>query len=174
MTVVAKLLLSLSKRERIKVRDFLCFARRERTRSPAKRYRVPRGFDDSKTARRESLFRRGIFDGPRPLFLSTDNYAHLHPAQLQVLRLDSRHRERKDRLDADAEIYSPQNFGFADYATEFFPRPSLCCVDNERGSSSRRIRKALRCGDPESRSSSWAPHLNPLPAAGRGRPAIDE
>jgi hypothetical protein len=166
--VADALLLSLSQRERIKVRDFLCFAPQEQTKSLAARYPVLPEFDNSKTARQEFLFRPGIGDASRPVSPSTDSYVRCHPAQLQVSRPDSRNREHRDRLDADAEIYSSQNFDSADCAKEFFPRPLLCFGDSERDSLAgepswkTKFAKSGLCFQQRF----LPPHLNPLPRSG--------
>ena len=155
--------LSLSERERSKVRD--CFRRvaRARSKSLLARYRVPHGLGDSKIGGPRCGGEREILPARDRVSGRLDNYVLRRLAQLPALPPHNKNRGHKDQADAAAGICSPQNCGSVGVAKEHVPIWSGASVANERGSR-RDLRRTLPFGKAE-----LTPHLNPLPfSKGRG------
>jgi len=161
--------LSLSQRERIKVRDSLWHVSPARSRSPSGRCRVLHELGDSRTGEPEFA---GEQEAPHVrdlVFGQFDNYVRHRPAQSPTLPLGSRNRGHKNQPDAAAGICSPQNCGSVGVAKEHVPIWSGAFVANERGSR-RHLRRTLLFGKAE-----LTPHLNPLPLCkGRGGVSADQ
>ena len=155
--------LSLSQRERIKVRDSFWRLFPARSRSPLGRCRVLYELGDSRTGEPEFA---GEQEAPHVrdlVFGQFDSYVRHRPAQSPTLPLGSRNRGHKNQLDAAAGICSPQNCGFVGVAKEHVPIWSGAFVANERGSR-RHLRLGQFFGKVE-----LTPHLSPLPLSkGRG------
>ncbi len=154
--------LSLSQRERIEVRDRARCAFRAPTKLLAERCPVLRELDDSKIAALRFLGTRVTRLGHGRVRDRSGNCVRLRRVPRQALLKGNRSRVRKNRTDAGAGICSRQSFDSADGAKERVPIWLRAYGDYKRGSqdyltSSRSVR--------EGRS---APHLNPLPATGRG------
>jgi hypothetical protein len=169
MSLAQRIRLSLSERERIKVRD--CFRRvpQARSKSLLARYRVPHGLGDSKIGEPRCRGERELLPARDRVSGRLDNYVLHRLAQLPALPLGNKDRGHKDQADAAAGICSPQNCGSAGVAKEHFPTWSDASVANERGSR-RQLRRTLPFGKAE-----LAPHLNPLPLSkGRGGVSPDQ
>jgi hypothetical protein len=161
--------LSLSERERIKVRD--CFRRvaRARSKSLLAHYRVPHELGDSKIGGPRCRGEREILPARDRVSGQLDNYVLRRLAQLPALPPHNKNRGHKDEADAAAGICSPQNCGFVGVAKEHVPIWSGAFVANERGSR-RHLRRTLLFGKAE-----LTPHLNPLPLRkGRGGVGADQ
>jgi|GEM_PF-2180381 len=149
--------LSLSQRERTKVRDFFHGAAAVQTRWIAIHCRVPRAPDDSRT---EEL---GFPDARETRYASghgavrIDSCVRLRQFPRQLLPTDNKNRAHKNRVGVAVETCNLQNSGSEGVAKARALIWSRVSVDNERGS----------CGDSNSvfvcleRQS--APHLYPLP-----------
>ena len=109
--------LSLSQRERTKVRDLLASVFPRQSKLPEEHYRVLPESDDSKNERRQFRFCSEIHLVLDRELRLTDSHGLNHPTRSQVLGRDSRSPTRSDRLGAAAEIYSARNFDFEDGAT---------------------------------------------------------
>jgi hypothetical protein len=155
--------LSLSERERIKVRD--CFRRvpRARSKSFLARYRVPHELGDPKIGGPRCRGERGILPARDRVSGRLDNYVRHRLLQLPALPPHNKNRGHKDQADAAAGICSPQNCGSVGVAKEHVPTWSDASVANERGSR-KYLRRTLLFGKAE-----LTPHLDPLPLSkGRG------
>ena len=161
--------LSLSERERIKVRD--CFRRvpRARSKSLLARYRVPHELGDSKIGEPRCRGEREILPARDRVSGRLDNYVLHRLAQLPALPPHNKNREHKDQAGAGAGICGPQNCGSVGVAKEHVPIWSDASVANESGSQ-RYLRRTLLFGKAE-----LTPHLNPLPLRkGRGGVSPDQ
>jgi hypothetical protein len=161
--------LSLSQRERIKVRDCFRHVSRARSRSPLGRCRVPCELGDSRTGEPEFAGEQEILRVQDRVFGQFDSYVRRRRAQSPALFPGSRNRGHKDQLGAAAGICNPRNCGFAAGATEDVPTWSDACGDTERGSrrylSNRQFFQEVEL----------TPHLNPLPLSkGRGGESLRE
>jgi hypothetical protein len=155
--------LSLSERERIKVRDCFRPIPQARSKSLLARYRVPYGLGDSKIGEPRCRGEREILPARDRVSGRLDNYVLHRLAQLPALPLGNKNRGHKDQAGAAAGICSPQNCGSAGVSKEHFPTWSDASVANERGSR-RHLRRTLPFEKAE-----LTPHLNPLPLSkGRG------
>ena len=155
--------LSLSQRERIKVRD--CFLRVSppQTKSLLAQYRVLHEPDDSKIGGRRSSGEQETLAVCDRVSGGLGNYVRHRLAQLPVWLLGNKNRGHKNEADAADEICSLRNFGSAGAAKERVPTWSDACADDERGSQ-RDLSRALLFWKAE-----LPPHLNPLPLnEGRG------
>jgi len=155
--------LSLSERERIKVRD--CFQRvpRARGKSLLARYRVPHELGDSKIEEPRCRGEREILPARDRVSGRLDNYVLHRLAQLPALPAHNKNREHDDQAGAAAGICSPQNCGSVGVSKGHVPIWSDASVANERGSQEY-LGRTLRFGKAE-----LTPHLNPLPLSkGRG------
>jgi hypothetical protein len=155
--------LSLSQRERIKVRNCYRRVRQAQTKLLARRYRVLRELDDSKIAKPQFLRRLETVHAYGLSFDRADNYVHHHPAQSRVWQQDNKNLGRNDQLDVVAEICNQRIFDFEDASTE--------CARSRLPSSGERERDSqtkILIYFTVSRKDELAPHLNPLPRPGRG------
>ena len=157
--------LSLSQRERIKVRDCFRSVPRARSKSLLARYRVPHELGDSKIGGPRCRGEREILPARDRASDRLDNHVLHRLARLPTLPPHNKNRGHKDQADAAAGICSPQNCGSVGVAKEHVPIWSDASVANERGSR-RYLRRTLLFGKAE-----LTPHLNPLPL-GKGRGGI--
>jgi hypothetical protein len=110
--------LSLSQRERMKVRDCLCGSPPRRTRLLAEHCRVLGEPDDSKIARLRIPDARGTRLDHDLVCDRLHSCGRRRQAQQQVWRQDSRNPKRKGQSDAAGEIFIHQNFDCAGGAKE--------------------------------------------------------
>ena len=161
----ARVRLSLSQRERIEVRDCSESVPQAPAKLPGGRYRFLPEFDDSKSGSRQYLRSPEIPLVHDPAFCEDDSHGPNHPTRLRVSRPDNRNPECKDRWDAAAGICNGQSFDFEDVAKE--------CARNQwrfcGGSGGGTPRNCLAQRRFVREEKSFAPHLNPLPAAGERR-----
>ena len=154
--------LSLSQRERIKVRDCFWHVSRARSRSPFGRCRVLHELGGSRTGEREFAAEQETPHVRDRVFGQFDSYARHRLAQSPASSRGNRNRGHKNQPDAAAGTCSPQNYGFAGGAREDVPTWSDACGDTERGSrrylSDRQFFQKVEL----------TPHLSPLPL-GKGR-----
>ena len=155
--------LSLSQRERIKVRDCFWHVSRARSRSPLERRPVLHELGDSRTGEPEFVGEQETFHVRDRVFGQFDSHVRHHPAQSPALPLGSRNRGNKNQPDVAAGICSQQNYGFAGGPREDVPTWSDACADTGHGSrrylSDRQLFQKVEL----------TPHLNPLPLSkGRG------
>ena len=155
--------LSLSQRERIKVRDCFRSVPRARSKSLLARYRVLHELGDSKIEGPRCRGEREILSARDRVSGRLDDHVLHRPAQLPALPRHNKNRGHKDEADAAAGICSPQSYGFVGVAKEHVPIWSGAFVANERGS-----RRYLRLGQFFGKVE-LTPHLSPLPLSkGRG------
>src|SRR5205823_4712404 len=126
--------LSLSQRERIKVRDCCDGAPRAHTRSLAKRCRVLRALDYSKIGRLGLLFRRGTFRASDHVFAHYCNYALRHLIRPRALQPGNKSRGSKDQPGVVGGICNGRSYGSAGIAKESAQSQLLSCEASERGS----------------------------------------
>ena len=118
ITCARQIRLSLSKRERMEVRDCSALVPRAQTRLLATRCRVPGELDGSKISTQQlhgGLGSRTAFD---PELGRDGSYVHRRPIRRLALRSDSRNPRRNRRTDVGGEICSQRNFGSASVAKE--------------------------------------------------------
>jgi len=154
--------LSLSQRERIKVRDCFWHVFPARSRSPSGRCPILHVIGGSKIGEREFAGEQETPHVRDRVFGQFDNYVRHRLAQSPALPLGSRNRARKNQPDAAAGICSPQNYGFIGGAREDVPTWSDASSNIEHGS-----RKHLSLGQIFGKLE-LTPHLSPLPL-GKGR-----
>src|SRR4051794_22421618 len=155
--------LSLSQRERIKVRDSFWHVSPARSRSPLGRCRVLRELGGSRTGEPEFAGKQEAPHVRDLVFGQFDSYVRHRPAQSPTLPLGSRNRGHKNQPDAAAGICSPQNYGSGGGAKEDVPTWSDAFSNIERGSR-RHLRLGQFFGKVE-----LTPHLSPLPLSkGKG------
>jgi hypothetical protein len=170
-TMAGKIRLSLSQRERMKVRDWLCGSPPRRTRLLAEHCRVLVEPDDSKIVRLRSPDARGTRLDHDLVCDRLHSCGRRRQAQQQVSRQDSKSRECKDQSGAADGICIQRNFDFADAAKEFVQLQFPCFAASERDSQQNNLirttcsREANLCFVPFFS----APHLSPLPATGERR-----
>jgi len=160
--------LSLSERERIKVRD--CFRRVSpaRSKSLVARYRVPHELGDSKIGQPRCRGEREILPARDPVSGRLDNYVLHRLAQLPALPPHNKNRGHKDQAGTAAGICSPQNCDSVGVAKEHVPIWSD--ASEPTSASQRYLRRTLLFGKAE-----LTPHLNPLPLSkGRGGISPDQ
>ena len=126
--------LSLSQRERIKVRDSSGSVLPRQSKSPEGRYRALPGPDDSRSEAWRFLFRQEIRFVPDRMLREGDSHDLNHPTQSQALEPGSKSPTRSDRLGAAAEIYIPRSFDFEDGAIECVRSLWRFCGGNEHES----------------------------------------
>ena len=110
--------LSLSQRERMKVRDCFSVAPRVRTRLFARRYRVLCEPDDSRIATRRLHGEPGIPSVFDREFGLRGSYVHRRPIRWPALRSDNRNPKRNRRTGVGGEICSLRSFGSLSVAKE--------------------------------------------------------
>jgi len=157
--------LSLSQRERIKVRDSSGSVLPAQSKLPEGRYRALPESDDSKNGRRQFLFCSEIALVLDRTFREGDSHDLTHPTQSQALEPGSKSPARSDQLGAGAEIYGARSFDFEDGATGCVRSPLRFCGGNEHESRGRRSSIAVF-----SEKINRAPPLTLIlsPQAGRG------
>src|SRR6266404_3493176 len=131
--------LSLSQRERTKVRDLSASVFPGQSRLPEGRYRVLPGSDDSKSEQSRFLVQQEIHLVPDRMLREGDSHDPNRLTQRQVSQPDNRNPIHNDRWDVGAGICSARNFDFEDGARECVRSPSRSSGDNEhesRGESS--------------------------------------
>ena len=138
--------LSLSQRERIKVRDSSGSVLPRQSKSPEGRYQVLREPDDSKNERRQFRFCSEIAPAPDRMLREGDSHDLSHPTRQQVSQPDNKNLLHNDRWDAGAEIYSARNFDFEDGAIERVRSLWRLCGGNEHESRGRRSSIAVFSG----------------------------
>lgn len=139
--------LSLSQRERIKVRDSSGSALPAQFKSLEGHYQVLAGPGDSKNERRQFRFCAEIALVRGPVLRLSDNHGQNHPTRSQVLGPDNRNPGHTDRLDTVAEIYIDRGYGFANAAREYVHSRSRFFEDNERESRGGSLDSAISCGE---------------------------
>jgi hypothetical protein len=126
--------LSLSKRERMKVRDCLQCVFGAPTKLLPKHCPILHEFGDSRTGVPEFHTVQKTDLASDRAFDRFDSCVRHHRVQRQVLRKDSRNRVRKDPAGAVVEICNQQNFGFSSVAKERVQVSSHSYGDNWLGS----------------------------------------
>ena len=126
--------LSLSQRERIKVRDSSGSVLPRQSKSPEGRYQVLREPDDSKNERRQFRFCSEIAPAPDRMLREGDSHDLSHPTRQQVSQPDNKNLLHNDRWDAGVEIYNARNFDFEDGAIECVRSLWRFCGGNEHES----------------------------------------
>jgi hypothetical protein len=134
MAGAAGIRLSLSKRERMKVRDCLQCVSGAPTKLLPKRCPILYEFGDSRIGVPEFRAAQKTDLASVRAFDRFDSCVRHHRVQRQVLRKDSRNRVRKDLAGAVVEICNQQNFGFLSAAKERVQVSSHFCGDNWLGS----------------------------------------
>jgi hypothetical protein len=160
--------LSLSQRERIKVRDLCRVALQEPSKSlPALRPDFP-GCRCCNISVREFLDAQGNDRAVDRVLAWKNTCDPHHRARSRVELQRNKNPGRNRRLDADGEICSRRNFDCAGGAKACVRRAWHFCEGNGRGSFEQKSRKIGAQG--RSRIASVAallpPHLNPLPQFG--------
>jgi len=130
--------LSLSQRERIKVRDSSGSVLPRQSKSPEGRYQVLREPDDSKNERRQFRFCSEIAPAPDRMLREGDSHDLSHPTRQQVSQPDNKNLLHNDRWDAGVEIYNARNFDFEDGAIECVRSLWRFCGGNEHESLGER------------------------------------
>lgn len=161
----ARVRLSLSQRERIEVRDCSESVPQAPAKLPGGRYRFLPEFDDSKSGSRQYLRSPEIPLVLGRVFRARGSHGRNHLTRWRVSRRDNRNPECTGRWDAAAGICNGQSFHFEDVAKE--------CARNQwrfcGGSGGGTPRNCLAQRRFVREEKSFAPHLNPLPAAGERR-----
>ncbi|MEY2555353.1 MAG: hypothetical protein QOF93_497 [Verrucomicrobiota bacterium] len=127
-------LLSLLQRERIKVRDYSSDDFQAPTKSLQARYRVPRGFGDSRNGQRQFLVPLEISLVSYRASRAGANHAPTHPIRSRVSNSGNRNPGRRGQSGAVAGIYKWRTFDFEDDATGSVRNRSRFCEGNERAS----------------------------------------
>ena len=138
-------LLSLSQRERTKVRDCSTHDFQAPTKSPQERYRVPRGFGDSRNGQRQFLVWLEIPFAPDRASRAGVNHDPNHPVRLRVSGRDNRNQGRTDQPGAVAGICNLRSVDFGDVAREYARNRSRSCGGNEDASSINSLITAVSC-----------------------------
>jgi hypothetical protein len=128
------ILLSLSQRERIEVRDWSPRVFLALTKSPGGRCRVLPGLDDSRIESRQFLVWPEIPLACGHAFREDDSRGLNRQVRWQVSGPDNRNPRCKDRWDAAAEICSVRSFDFEDDAREYVRNRSPFSGGNGRES----------------------------------------
>jgi hypothetical protein len=126
--------LSLSQRERIKVRDSSGSVFPAQSKSPEGRCRVLPESGDSKSEAWRFLFPQEIHFVSDRVLREGDSHDLSRPTRWQVSLSDNRNLRRNDRWDAGAEIYNARSFDFEDGAKVYAHSPSRFFGDNEHES----------------------------------------
>jgi hypothetical protein len=157
--------LSLSQRERMKVRDCFSVAPRVRTRLLATRSRALGEPDDSRIAKQRLHGGPGIPTALDREFGLHGSYARRRPTRWRALRSGNRNPRRNRRADVGGEICSPRNFGSLSVAKEYAQAqsPSFTAIERDP----RRLILTVQASSEKGFVD--APHLNPLPASGERR-----
>lgn len=156
--------LSLSQRERMEVRDCSRIAFPAPTKWPGGRCRALSISDDSRSERRQFLVWPEILRVLDRVFHEAGIRGRNHPIRWRVSRWDNRNRGRKVRLDAAVGIYSLQSFDFEDGAKEHVHSRWRSCA----GNGGESLGDCLTIATFSEKRNRAAPHLDPLPTAGRG------
>ncbi len=122
-------LLSLSQRERMKVRDCSTRIAPRLTKWLQGRCRVLPALDDSRSGRRQFLVWLEIPHAPDRASRAGGNHGPNHPTRSRVSRSDNRSPGRKDRRGAVAGIYEQRTFDFGDGARECVRNRLPSCGD---------------------------------------------
>ena len=138
-------LLSLSQRERIKVRDCCECDFQAPTKSPQERYRGPRGFGDSRNRRRQFLAWLEIPFALDRVSRAGGNHDPNHPVRSRVSSSDNRNPGCKDRSDAVAGICNLRSVDFEDGAKEYARNRWRSCGGNEDASLINSLITAVSC-----------------------------
>ena len=138
-------LLSLSQRERIKVRDCCGCDFQAPTKSPQERYRGPRGFGDSRNGRRQFLAWLEIPFALDRVSRAGGNHDPNHPVRSRVSSSDNRNPGCKDRSDAVAGICNLRSVDFEDGAREYARNRSRSSGGNERSPSTLSLLTSRSC-----------------------------
>ena len=156
--------LSLCRRERMKVRDCFSVAPRVRTRLLATRCRALGEPDDSRIATQQGHGRPGILTAFDRDFGLHGSYARRRPTRWLALRSDNRNPRRNRRTDVGGEICIPRNFGSLSVAREYVQAqsPFFAAIERDPRGLILTVNVSSEKGFVD------APHLNPLPLAGRG------
>jgi hypothetical protein len=157
-------LLSLSQRERMKVRDCYECDFQAPTKSLQARYRVPRGFGDSRNGQRQFLVQLEISPVSYRVSRAGGNHAPSHPIRSRASGRGNRNLGRRGQSGAVAGIYKWRTFDFEDVAREYIRNRSRFCGGNGRGLLPDSLITAVSC---EKRN--YRPLTSILsPRAGRG------
>jgi hypothetical protein len=127
-------LLSLSQRERTKVRDCCERDSQAPTKSSQGRRRVLHVLGGSRIGRQRFLVWLKIPTESDRASRAGANHDLNHPIRWQASRPDNRNPERKDRWDAVGEIYELRTFDFEDGARECVRNRSRSCGGSGRAS----------------------------------------
>jgi hypothetical protein len=161
--------LSLSQRERIKVRDCFRNAAPARTKSHPELYRVLPGADDSRTAERRFRDWRELSFAPHRALPGQCSYARFHQARSRDEPQGNRNLKRSNQSDVGVGTCGLRTSVFEHDATRSFHNASDSYVGSELESRGGRL------SDKFGRRINFrwlAPHLNPLPKLGRGKRSI--
>ena len=125
--------LSLSQRERMKVRDCFAVAPRVRTRLLATHYRALGESDDSRISTRQLHGEPEIPSAFGREFGLYGSYVLRRPIRWPALRSDNRNPRRSRPADVGDETYSLQNFGSVNVAKEYVPArsPSFAAIERD-------------------------------------------
>jgi hypothetical protein len=158
--------LSLSQRERIKVRDCFRNAAPARTKSHPEHYRVLPGPDGSRIAKRRFRDWRETSFALHRAFPGRCSYDRLHQARSRDELQDNRNLKHNNQSDVGAGTCSPRTSDFEDGATRSFHNASDSYVGSARESQGGRLSDKFG----QRNNFHWlSPHLNPLPKLGRGK-----
>jgi hypothetical protein len=138
-------LLSLSQRERMKVRDCCERDLQAPTKSLQARYPVPRGFGDSKNEQQQFLVALEISLVSYRASRVGKNHVPSHPIRSRVSEPGNKSPGHRDRLGAVAEIYKLRTFDFEDGARESVRNRSPSCGDNAHESFVGCLKLAIDC-----------------------------
>src|SRR2546430_4784064 len=138
-------LLSLSQRERMKVRDYSAHDFQAPTKSLQERYRVPRGFGDSRNGQRQFLVQLEISPVSYRVSRACGNHTRTHPIRWLASHSDNRNLGCKDRSDAVAGICNLRSVDFEDGAGEYARNRSRSSGGNERSPSTLSLLTSRSC-----------------------------
>jgi len=139
-------LLSLSQRERTKVRDCSRRVLQAPTKSPQLRCRVLPALDGSRNGQRQFLVAPEIPLARDRASRARGNHDPNHPIQAQASEPDNRNPGHRDRSGAVAGICSLRSVDFGDAAKEYARNRSHSCAGNERASLIDSLIIAVCCG----------------------------
>ena len=160
--------LSLSQRERIKVRDSLRVARRASSKSSPALHPDSRAHRDCRTSARESLHARDNGRLVDHVLVSRSKYAHHHRVPRLFAFRDNKNRGCTLRSHAVGETCSPRNFDCEDGARECARMALHFSAGSEPESLAWEVISRTDSEESEShfQRCSLPPHLNPLPRCG--------
>jgi hypothetical protein len=138
-------LLSLSQRERMKVRDCCDGDFQAFPKSTQERYQVLPGLDDSRSGSRQFLVFPKIRLVPDRVSRAGGSCDLNHPIRWQASRPDNRNPGCKDRWDAVAGIYELRTSDFEDGAREYVRNRSRSCGGNEHASLTDSLIMVVSC-----------------------------